>query len=204
MADIASRPASTGGVTAGDMKDQTKAVGESAVSAGADVMQSAKEQGREVTAQASRQAKDLYGQARSEMTDQARSQQKRAASGLYAVADEAARIADRGGETGPVTQVVRDASSRLTQAGHWLEDREPGQLLDDLKQYARRRPGAFLLAAAALGVVAGRFAKNLTGGSTDDLPTRRPNGYGDVLPSTEPSTAQYRAAYAGPVERPRS
>src|SRR6188474_1934788 len=127
MADIAARPTSTADGTAEHIKDQTKAVGESAASAGRDVMESAKEQGREVTAEAGRQAKDLYGQARTEMTDQARTQQKRAASGLLAVAEEAARIADRGGESGPVTRVVRDASGRITQAGRWLEDREPGQ-----------------------------------------------------------------------------
>jgi len=173
MADIAARPTSTADGTAEHIKDQTKAVGESAASAGRDVMESAKEQGREVAAEAGRQAKDLYGQARTEMTDQARTQQKRAASGLLAVADEAARMADRGGESGPVTRVVRDASGRIAQAGRWLEDREPGQLLDDVKRYARRHPGAFLLAAAALGVVAGRFAKDLTGASNDDQPTVR-------------------------------
>ena len=173
MADIAVRPTSTADGTAEHIKDQTNAVGESAVSAGGDVVWSAKDQGREIAAEAGRQAKDLYGRARTEMADQARTQQKRAASGLFAVADEAARIADRGGESGPVTRVVQDASARIAQAGRWLEDREPGQLLDDVKRYARRHPGAFLLAAAALGVVAGRFAKDLTGASNNDQPTVR-------------------------------
>jgi len=173
MADIAVRSTSTADGTAEHIKDQTKAAGESAVSAGGDVVWSAKDQGREIAAEAGRQAKDLYGRARTEMADQARTQQKRAASGLFAVADEAARIADRGGESGPVTRVVQDASGRIAQAGRWLEDREPGQLLDDVKRYARRHPGAFLLAAAALGVVAGRFAKDLTGASNNDQPTVR-------------------------------
>jgi len=197
MTDIASQPASTGDGTAAHITDQTKAVGGSAVSAGSDVVQSAKEQGREVAAEAGRQAKDMYGRARTEMTDQARTQQKRAVSGLYAVADEAARIADRGGESGPVTQVVRDASSRITQAGRWLEDREPGQLLDEVKRYARRHPGAFLLAAAALGVAAGRFAKNLAGGSDDDASTQPREGYADVSAATAPSTAESPARYTG-------
>ena len=196
MADIAARPTSTADGTAEHIKDQTKAVGESAASAGRDVMESAKEQGREVATEAGRQAKDLYGQARTEMTDQARTQQKRAASGLLAVADEAARMADRGGESGPVTRVVRDASGRIAQAGRWLENREPGQLVDEIKQYARRHPGAFLLAAAALGVVAGRLAKNMTSGSDDDSPTQRSGGFADVPAPTSPSTVEYGTPYA--------
>jgi hypothetical protein len=111
------------------------------------------------------------------------------------VADEAARIADRGGENGPVTQVVRDASSRITQAGRWLEDREPGQLLDEVRRYARRHPGAFLLAAAALGVVAGRFAKNLTGESDDDSPAERRSSYSAIPAPT--STVESGTPHTG-------
>ncbi len=159
MADISARP-SNAEPTTQQIKDQTKAVGESAAQAGSDLVQSAKEQGREVAAETGRQVKQLYGQVRSEVTDQARVQQKRVADGLYSVANEAARIAGQGGESGPVTQVVREASGRIMQAGQWLENREPGHVLNELKTYARRHPGAFLVGAAVLGVVAGRLARN--------------------------------------------
>ncbi len=40
-----------------------------------------------------------------------------------------------------------------------IDDRGVGALLDDLQAFARRRPGAFLLGAAALGFGLGRLAK---------------------------------------------
>ena len=61
-------------------------------------MRSAKEQGRQAVTTTGQQARDLYGQVRSEVEEQARTQQKRAAAGLHAVADEAARMAERGGD----------------------------------------------------------------------------------------------------------
>jgi hypothetical protein len=188
MVDNATRSTTTGESTTGQIKDQTKAVSGSAMHAGGDVVQSAKEQGGHVAAEAGRQARQLYGQARSEVTDQARVQQKRAVDGLYAVADEAARIADQGGESGPVTQAVRQASVQIKRAGGWLENREPGSVLTEVKTYARKHPGVFLVGAALLGVVAGRFAKNAMGGSTD-------NGTARPSPVSEP-------VYGGATESP--
>lgn len=40
-----------------------------------------------------------------------------------------------------------------------LDEREPSELLDELRRFARRRPGAFLLGAFAAGAVAGRVAR---------------------------------------------
>lgn len=187
MADTSARSPYGAETTTQQIKDQTRAVGETAVHAGGDVVQSAKEQGREVVAETGRQARQLYGQVRSEVTDQARTQQKRIADGLYSVANEAARIADRGGESGPATQIVREASGRIIQAGHWLEVREPGHVLDELKTYARRHPGVFLLAAGVLGVVAGRLAKNAIGGTSDEGSSSVPHPR-----AAEPSTSEFR------------
>ena len=153
-----------------------------------------------MVAETGRQARQLYGQVRSEVTDQARVQQKRVADGLFSVANEAARIADQGGESGPVTQVVRDASDRMMQAGQWLEAREPGHVLDEVKTYARRHPGVFLLAAAVLGVMAGRMAKNAIGETSDHgtpPPFPRPR-------RVEPSTSELRVASAASVPRHRA
>jgi hypothetical protein len=133
-----------------------------------------------------------HGQVRAEVTEQARAQQKRVADGVYSVANEAARIADQGGESGPVTQVVRDASDRMMQAGQWLQAHEPGHVLDEVKSYARRHPGVFLLAAAALGVMAGRMAKNAIGETSD-------HGTPPAFPRprrVEPSTSELRVPSA--------
>jgi hypothetical protein len=50
-----------------------------------------------------------------------------------------------------------------------LQNREPADLLEEVRSYARRKPGTFLLGAALAGVVAGRLTSGIkashTGGS---------------------------------------
>jgi hypothetical protein len=148
-------------------KQETNAVAQSATDAGAGVVQSAKEQGVEVASEASRQAQNLYGQMRAQVNDQASAQQKRAADGLHALSDEVGKMAEQGGGSGPGSQVAQQASDKIDQMAHWLHDREPGQVLDEITSYARRNPGTFLIAAAALGAFARRLTKNLAAAFTE-------------------------------------
>ena len=65
--------------------------------------------------------------------------------------------------------------------GNRLDGREPSQILDDVRAFARRRPGAFLLGALAAGVVAGRITRGAkesqsSSGSADS--SRSFSGYG--------------------------
>ena len=57
---------------------------------------------------------------------------------------------------------------RVQQVADWLDRREPGQALDDVRNFARRHPGAFLTGAAIAGVVVGRLTRNLAGGGRPD------------------------------------
>ena len=43
--------------------------------------------------------------------------------------------------------------------GQQLDGREPTELLDDLRSFARRRPGMFLAGSVIAGVVVGRFLR---------------------------------------------
>ena len=52
----------------------------------------------------------------------------------------------------------------------WLENRDPGSLLDEVKSFARQRPGTFLLAAAGAGLLAGRLGRSLQAGAPDTQP----------------------------------
>jgi hypothetical protein len=96
------------------------------------------------------------------------------------------RLEDVLGESGPVTQVVREASGRIMRAGQWLEVREPGHVLNEVKTYARRHPGVFLVAAAVLGVVAGRLTKNAIGETSDDDSSQMPGPRLAELSTSEP------------------
>lgn len=174
--------------TSGDGRSTAQAareVGGHAGQAGRDVAHTAKEQGRETLAEARQQAQDLLGQARGQLRGQAAEQQRRAADGLRSLAEEMRSMADRGEKPGPVSDLARQGADRINGVAGWLEQREPGDLLDQVRGYARRSPGTFLLGAALLGVAAGR----LTRGTTDSG-----GGGGQSAPAGPPGVAGTPAA----------
>lgn len=192
----------------GGVRDQARQVGSDAANAGGAVAQTAKEQGKEVVGEAKRQARNLYGEARDQVASQTGQQQQRAAGGIRSLAEEMRSMAQHGGGSGPVTELAHQAADRMHGVAGWLEQREPGDLLNEVKNYARRNPGTFLVGAALLGVVAGRLTKNIAsvgdgltgsqqahGGYDPDrtavIPTSRsvpeqipPGGYLDPTPGT--------------------
>jgi hypothetical protein len=129
-------------------KTEAKEVGRTAVAAGGDVAQTAKEQGRQVTREAARQARDLYGTTRAQLRDQTSAQQRRAAGGIRSIGDEIRSMAEQGGQSGPASELAQQAAGRISEVAGWIEAREPGQVVDEVKQFARRHPGAFLAGAA--------------------------------------------------------
>ena len=146
----------------GGVRDQARQVGSEAANAGGAVAQTAKEQGREVVGEAKRQARNLYGEARNTLTSQTSQQQQRAAGGLRSLAEEMRSMAQNSGQAGPVTELAHQAADRVHGVAGWLEQREPGDILNEVKNYARRNPGTFLVGAAVLGVLAGRLTKNIS------------------------------------------
>lgn len=146
---------------------------DTAKDAGAQVVESAKEQVGAVTREAGRQTRDLLDQLRSEATDQAATQQQRAAGGLRSLADELSGMASRSEQDGPATDLARQAADRLQDVAQWLENRNPGDVLDEVRSFARRRPGAYLALAAGAGMLAGRLTRGLTSHDDGDERSRR-------------------------------
>ncbi|WP_406072238.1 hypothetical protein [Micromonospora sp. NBC_01638] len=151
----------------GGVRDQARQVGSEAAQAGGAVAQTAKEQGTEVGREAARQARNLYGEARTQLASQTGEQQRRAAGGLRSLADEMRSMAEQGGQAGPVSELARQAADRVHGVAGWLEEREPGDLLTEVRDYARRNPGTFLVGAAVLGVLAGRLTRSISAAGDD-------------------------------------
>lgn len=151
----------------GGVRDQARQVGSEAAQAGGAVAQTAKEQGTEVGREAARQARNLYGEARTQLASQTGEQQRRAAGGLRSLADEMRSMAEQGGQAGPVTELARQAADRVHGVAGWLEEREPGDLITEVRDYARRNPGTFLVGAAVLGVLAGRLTRSISSAGDD-------------------------------------
>jgi len=73
-------------------------------------------------------------------------------------------MADASDEQGMATDLVSQAAARVDSAASWLDEREPGAILEEAKSFARQRPGLFIALAAGAGVVAGRLTKALVSG----------------------------------------
>jgi hypothetical protein len=142
-------------------KEQASSVGQGAAEAGQQVAATAKDQAGNVIAEAGGQAKDLLGQARTELVDQAGVQQQRLAAGLRALGDELHSMSQHSEQPGMATDLAKQASDRSHDAASWLDSREPGQLVQELRSFARRRPGAFLALAVGAGVLAGRMTRGV-------------------------------------------
>ena len=156
------RQGQPGGSTTAVARDQAAAVGQSASEAGSRVTQTAADQAREVASETARQARDLLGEAGGQVRDQSSVQQQKAASQLRSVADELREMAAKGGQSGVATEVAHQAAERLHGAASWLEQREPADVLQAVRDFARRRPGMFLAGAAAAGLAAGRLIRGMT------------------------------------------
>jgi hypothetical protein len=151
-------------------KDEAKNVGQTAAQAGSQVASTAADQAKEVVQETQRQAKDLLDQGRAQLKDQTITQQQKAAQGLTSLATELRGLADgtSQGAPGPARDLLQQASGMVEQLADKLQNREPGELLDEVRSFARRRPGMFLLGAAAAGVVLGRLTSGMKAAHSDD------------------------------------
>jgi len=146
--------------TAASAADHARQTAGTAADQARSVAGTAKEEVGNVAAEAQRQARDLFGELTTQVSDQSKTQLTRVVSLLSSAGDELQQMASGGGGgTGPATDLVRQAATRLQSFSTHLEGHEPAELLDQLRSFARRRPGAFLLGAAATGLLAGRLTK---------------------------------------------
>lgn len=151
----------TSGSTTDTARQQAGRVGQTAKEAGGQVASSAAEQTRNVAAEAKGQARNLLNETQDQVREQAGIQKDRAAGGLRGLADELRAMADGTpyGRSGIASDIARQAADRAQSFAGWLERREPGDLVEEARSLARRRPGTFLLGAAAAGVLAGRLTR---------------------------------------------
>jgi hypothetical protein len=149
--------------------DEAKNVGQTAAEAGSQVASTAAEQAKQVASETQRQAKDLLDQGRAQMKDQTIAQQQKAAQGLSSLASEMRGLADgtSHGAPGPARDLLQQAAGMIEGLSDRLQNREPAELLDEVRSFARRKPGTFLLGAALAGVVAGRLTSGLKAAHSD-------------------------------------
>jgi len=197
-------------------KGEAKQVADTALDSGKEVAQTAKDQAQNVATEAKQQAVSLLDTVRTEVGQQAGTQQGRIAEALHSLSTELSGMASASQESGPLTDLAQQASRKGGEVADWLADREPADVLEAVRGYARRRPGTFLVLCGLAGVVAGRLTRsvvatktNLDSGNGSDSTADRsitassystePSANYDTRPVTEP-VGMSTGLYGGTVE----
>ncbi|MFJ8470029.1 hypothetical protein [Streptomyces swartbergensis] len=93
------------------------------------------------------------------MAEEVEGQTRRAAGTVRRWADDLAELAGNAPDDSPTRSLVSQVADGGHQAADYLDDHGAQGMAEDLKGFARRRPGAFLAGAALAGFAVGRMAK---------------------------------------------
>jgi hypothetical protein len=166
-------------LTAEDTANQ--GLGDRAGQAGSHMADVTKNQAGRVASEAGAQVRNMMGQARTELTDQAGQQQERVAGGLRTMSEQLTSMGDNA-EGGMAADLVREAAQRTGSLADWLQARDPGSLVEEVKSFARRRPGTFITIAAVAGLAIGRVTRAAVTNATESGDTRTAGMTGAVPP----------------------
>jgi hypothetical protein len=183
--------------TTSDIGHKASAPASQAADETREVGQTAADEVKNVTGEAATQIRNLASEARSQVEEQSKTQRDRLVSTLSTFSDDLDSMRnDHSVSQGMAAHVARAVAEKSRELSRQLEGREPRELLDDVRSFARRRPGAFLLGSLAAGVVAGRLLR----GAKDADDTASVGAVGGTTPvtSTEPV---YEQTYADTLAR---
>jgi len=142
-------------------KGETSKIAGQAAGAAHNVAQTAKHEAGNVASEAKSSAKGLLHEAKSGLGSQAGAQQQKAADGIRTISSQLHSMAEAPEQQGIASNLIRQAAERTSSVATWVENKEPGALLEDVQSFARRKPGTFLLLAAGAGILVGRLARGL-------------------------------------------
>jgi len=147
-----------GGGDAGLKERATDAVGE-VDQAAKHVAGVAGDEAGNVVHEAKDAARGFFAETKTQLTEQASHQQRRAAQALRATGDEFSRMANGSQDSGMAGALVSRLGEHASSVGAWLDAREPADIMREVRGFARRHTGAFIVGALAVGLVAGRLVR---------------------------------------------
>jgi len=141
---------SSSGVT-GTVRDQASQMNES-VTAGA----------HDVAHEATQQARSMVHDVHESLRDRADQEASKLAQTLHTAANQMSSMADHAGEQSFASSLIREGGRASEKLASHIDDGGLERVMGDVRGWARRNPGGFLLGAAAIGFCAGRLARNLS------------------------------------------
>ena len=149
----------------------------------------ATDEAKSVAGDVREQARGLLHETTSQVQDQSRTQRDRLVETLRTFSDDLDGMAEQ--SSGIASGAAREVANRARSFSQQLDGREPAELLDDLRSFARRRPGMFLAGAAIAGVVVGRVLRGTRDAAQGS--TSSGNGYDVAATRERPMTPAYDA-----------
>jgi hypothetical protein len=177
---------------AGQVAGQGK---EAATQAAAEVKDTAKEQAQRVGAEAKTQARNLASDVRDRVGEQARTQHDKLVS---TIRETAGHLDEMRGDRpdSPAATVVSRVADSGRQLADYLDRNGPEGVLQEVQDFARRRPGAFLATALVAGFVVGRLGKSVAK-ADPDAGSSADSGRHSLTPGYAPATPD--PYYSNPV-----
>ena len=144
------------------------------------VAQTVKDEASSVASEIKSQTQSLAGEAKNQVSGRVEEQKSAAVGALRTTGDELHSLtSDQHSRL--TTELVRRGAEQATALAGYLDKRGPAEILEDVRGFARRKPGVFLLAAGVAGVVVGRVVR---GTIAADTPPKHPQ-----LAAPQPVTA---------------
>lgn len=191
-------------------REQAQEAASTAASEGKRVAGVAGEEAQRLVEESKQHARALMDDAKGQLEEQSRTQRDRLVETLGTLGNDLDRMAGQA-DSGLASELVRNAAQRVQTMSRSIEGREPAELLDDVRDFARRRPGVFLLGALAAGVVAGRVARGAhraqsssspAGHRASEVPQQRTTEYGATATTSLPETPEAPSMATYPPDQP--
>ncbi len=140
---------------------QSKAVARTAEQDVRELAGTVRTQADQVKGELAAQARAMLDETRGQLEGQADMQATRVARTLFQVGTQAVALSEgRPEEAGPLVDYAEQAAGWLDDTASYIEERGLEGLATDVVDFARRRPGVFLVGAAVLGFGVGRLIRS--------------------------------------------
>ncbi|GAA1499243.1 hypothetical protein [Paeniglutamicibacter kerguelensis] len=160
-------PESPGATKAGDIADEARDLAHEGQDAARHVGDTARREAEHIVEDVKEEASHLFEELSTDVRAQAAIQQEKIAANLRDISQELRGMLNASPSHGSASSLVDQAAHHSGKIADWLEARDPGDLIQEVKGFARKRPGAFLGLALGAGLLAGRITRN-AGGKPED------------------------------------
>ena len=163
--------------------------------AGSAVDDTEKDEGRAVVDTAKQETARLASDVRAELHKQGDEQTRRLAERMRDIGGQLDGVRRGEAPSGAVATVLSEAADRTNRLAARLDQDGIDAVAGDVKAFARRRPGVFLLSAFGLGIVAGRALRNADTHAL--VEAAKPSG---PEPSQPPASSLATGGYQAPTQ----